>query len=105
MKHRFPRGYPVSTAGLSPTQRCIDLRQRALLASAIRRPVPLCDQMFDNLIAALSRHGFTACGGWSNGAGDIAVFQLGGGWHRDSRPREYTIKNGRVVSISRGESP
>ena len=97
----FPKDYPVSTAGLDPTQRCIDLRRRAMWAKQ-RQPIRLAEQMIDNLVAALSCRGFTACGGWHRtGDGDITVFQMGGGYHRDSTGRKYSLRGGRAVSVQR----
>ena len=102
IKHNLPRGYPVSTDGLSPIRRCIDLRQRAMFAKP-RHPMRLMEQMIENLIGKLNRNGFTACGGWNGetGDGDICVCQIGGGYHRDNWGRRYDLKGGHVVAIGR----
>lgn len=99
---KYPPGYPISTAGLSPTRRCIDLRRRALFASR-SYPIRLAEQMIDNLISKLNRNGFTACGGWRHdtGDGDICVFNIGGGYHRDNCGRRYDLRGGHVVGIGR----
>lgn len=99
------RNYPVSTAGLSATKRCIDLRQRKMFMRP-RAPIQrLPAQKIENMILALHsrRRGFTSGAGWNphTGDGDITVTQLGGGWHRDCRPRQYLIRAGHVVAIRR----
>lgn len=92
---------PTSTRGLTPTQRCRDLARRELMWRRVR-PVDFLESKFDCLICALHQRGFDALGSFgSDGSGIISVFQVGGGYHRDSRPREYKIRRGYVVSITR----
>jgi hypothetical protein len=106
---RADRGYPVSTAGLDATHRCIDLRQRALLMARKRWPLMrLPEQLADNLTEMLAHpgRGFTPFGWWmgNTGDGEITVCQLGGGWHRDSTSRSYVLRRGHVALIHRSRS-
>lgn len=99
-------GYPVSTAGLSPANRCRDLRQRHLLIAKSRKPLPpIAEQKIETLLFRLHHpdRGFDSFGSWSVSTGDgcITVGQTGGGWHRDNRLRAYRLRRGYVAAIER----
>lgn len=105
--NRFPRGVPVTPASLTPTQRCQDLRQRAMSYTRKAHAVRLSERMIDNLIEKLSNRqlGFTSFGAFIDGDGAICVWQRAGGHHLNCRGRLYHLRGGRVVWIGRDQAP
>lgn len=60
----------------------------------------LVERRMMRMVEQFHHHSFTPMSSLGEN-GSISVFQVGGGFHRDSRGREYIFRRGHVVSITR----